>query len=111
MGYSRSNRLISTYGISLADYNKLLNEQNNVCAICGKPPKRVRLAVDHCHANGRVRGLLCFSCNSILGLAYDSVQILNRAVDYMKKHSELDKDWDLDYVAKKLEAYGCQPTR
>lgn len=106
-----SSRLRYNYGISPADYNKLLKEQNNSCAICGKPPEKVRLAVDHNHANRRVRGLLCFHCNTILGHAYDSVKIIKNALDYITKHSEIDSDWDLDSLKGKLEACGIQSIR
>lgn len=56
------------YGITLEDYNQMLDTQNGVCAICGKPPKKNRLAVDHNHITGKVRGLLCATCNKVLGL-------------------------------------------
>ncbi len=64
-----------TYGISLVDYNALAQAQGWVCAICGLDPKVVnadkrrqvhRLHVDHCHATGRIRGLLCNLCNTSL---------------------------------------------
>lgn len=106
MDKSRSSRLMYTYGISSADYDRLLKEQNNSCAICGKPPEKVKLSVDHNHANGRVRGLLCFRCNTLLGLAYDSIQILTNALGYITKHNEIDIDWDVDNLRKKLAACG-----
>jgi len=48
-------------------YAERLKAQGGVCAICGKPPGKTRLALDHCHRTGRVRGLLCWSCNVKLG--------------------------------------------
>jgi hypothetical protein len=66
-------RLISQqYGISAADYKQMLEVQNNKCALCGRGPnerghKRNTLQVDHNHETGKVRGLLCSSCNSRLG--------------------------------------------
>lgn len=97
------SRLIRIYGIGLSEYNKLLREQNNCCAICGKPTK---LAVDHNHVNGRVRGLLCFHCNTILGHAYDSIYILKKAADYMEKHSRIDSDDDPKILVEKLKDLG-----
>jgi len=47
-----------------------------------------RLAVDHCHVSGKIRGLLCFHCNSSLGKMKDSVEILQNAIDYLKKNRE-----------------------
>lgn len=58
------------YGITLADYERMFEEQKGLCAICGtdKPsPKRKNFAVDHCHSSGVVRGLLCIACNSNVG--------------------------------------------
>lgn len=49
--------------LTVDDYDLLLKRQGGVCAICGKPPKKTRLAVDHDHKTGKVRGLLCFYCN------------------------------------------------
>jgi hypothetical protein len=54
------------YGISRADYAALLTQQGGVCAICAKPSEKT-LCVDHCHATGKVRGLLCRQCNFALG--------------------------------------------
>lgn len=80
------------YGISLEDYNSLFTKQHGVCAICLCPETRVdirtgrimALSVDHCHTTGKVRGLLCFKCNGILGWAKDNPVILNRAAAYLE---------------------------
>jgi hypothetical protein len=87
----RDNNLRSKYGISLADYNQMLAEQDGVCAICslpervkhGKSGKTAPLAVDHCHDTGRVRGLLCFSCNVALGKFNDDHTLVNKALNYL----------------------------
>jgi ribosomal protein S27AE len=64
----RNTYLLRTYNISDQDYRQLLHNQNGVCAICGRPPKRgTRLHVDHDHTGLRVRGLLCTGCNTRLG--------------------------------------------
>jgi hypothetical protein len=58
--------LIQKYGITAAEYDSLFAAQGGKCAICDRPPKRIRLAVDHDHkGSGResVRGLLCMMCN------------------------------------------------
>ena len=66
--------LRSHYRISLEQFNLLLDTQGHACAICGEPPKAGRyLEVDHCHTTGRVRALLCGSCNSKVG-AYESIR-------------------------------------
>jgi len=73
------------YGINLDMYNEMLEKQNGVCAICGhpQPPQFFRLAVDHCHKTGKVRGLLCQSCNGMLGLAKDNIEVLAEAIEYL----------------------------
>ena len=67
--------LMETFGITLGQYDKLFENQNGVCAICGKPEKAKskygfvrRLAVDHNHKTGKIRSLLCGTCNQDLGV-------------------------------------------
>lgn len=85
-----------TFGISLEKYQQMLSEQNNVCAICGQPELAKRngkirwLAVDHCHDTKRVRGLLCGSCNPMIGYAKDRVEILERAIKYLNSHKGVE---------------------
>lgn len=65
---SREYHLRSKYGLEPDDYDRLLAQQNGVCAICEHPEKiRTSLSVDHDHETNEVRGLLCFNCNSSLG--------------------------------------------
>ena len=70
------------YGMSLEDYDVLLARQGGVCAICKRPSERP-LFVDHCHATGKVRGLLCHSCNSALGFYQDDPNLTRAATDYL----------------------------
>lgn len=74
----------------------MLSIQGGVCAICKKPerhrsngPKVKRLAVDHDHTTGEVRGLLCNNCNRALGLFGDDVTALQAAIDYLSRVGEL----------------------
>lgn len=66
-----NTRLLYLYGIDEAQYKALLKQQNGRCAICNKKPSQngfyKRISVDHSHETGRVRGLLCSSCNPKLG--------------------------------------------
>jgi hypothetical protein len=74
------------YNITLDFYNSMLSTQKNVCAICGGnhiQKNRKYLYVDHCHKTGKVRGLLCMKCNSLLGYANDNVDILKSSIDYL----------------------------
>lgn len=83
----RAARLLKTYGITLDDYNEMFVEQQGCCKICGTSQSELKhnLSVDHCHITGKVRGLLCNDCNLILGNAYDSIDILQSAIKYLKK--------------------------
>jgi hypothetical protein len=71
------------YGLSSEDYYLLVAKQEGRCFICGRLPGKRRLAVDHCHATGRVRGLLCMDCNQFIGHIKDSVEAARRVVDYL----------------------------
>jgi hypothetical protein len=78
--------LIKAYGIKSKEYNKLLEKQNGCCAICKKPQESFKrmLSVDHDHTTGKIRGLLCYRCNSALGFLCDSVDMLNVAIKYLE---------------------------
>jgi hypothetical protein len=74
------------YGITVEDYNRMLTAQAGLCLICLRRPRgrhRTKLCVDHCHATGQVRGLLCSSCNSAIGRLLDDPAYLRRAVQYL----------------------------
>ena len=71
------------FGITQADYDAILEMQRGGCAICGKPPGTISLHVDHDHATGEVRGLLCVGCNNALGQFHDDRELLARASDYI----------------------------
>lgn len=77
-------RTEKVYGLSPEQYAALLALQGGRCAICRQRPKSKRLAVDHDHKTGAVRGLLCGRCNhELLGAGFDSVDVLAAAVDYL----------------------------
>lgn len=78
--------LLNKYNLTVEDYNLLLEKQNNLCAICGgiSNGRWNCLFVDHCHKTGRVRGLLCFKCNTAIGMLDDNTDSLNRAIEYLK---------------------------
>lgn len=81
----RNNALKSIYGISSADYSVMLEKQHGVCKICnGSCTSGRRLAVDHCHVTGKVRGLLCSRCNTSIGKFEDSVDLLKSAIAYLE---------------------------
>lgn len=74
-----------TFGVDDSTYQGMLESQQGVCAICKGTNKNGKaLAVDHNHATGDIRGLLCISCNTALGKFRDSEELLLRAINYLK---------------------------
>ena len=88
--YKRQERkynLKKRYGISLEEYENLLEAQQFKCKICGTTEAGNRhgtMVVDHHHESGQVRGLLCHNCNVMLGHAKDNVLTLSGAIDYLR---------------------------
>lgn len=75
--------LSTKYGLKIADYDALLRSQDGVCAVCRQPPKPGRrLHVDHDHATGAVRALLCSPCNAALGLMDENPLFLHDLANY-----------------------------
>ena len=85
---SRKSQLKSKYGITDEDYLCMFLQQECKCAICGNVQKTRKLAVDHDHKTGKVRALLCHNCNVLLGHAKDDIEILKKAISYLKEHNE-----------------------
>jgi hypothetical protein len=69
-------------------YKNMLEAQGGGCAICGATSgigkRKERLAIDHCHEQNCIRGLLCHRCNTAIGLMRDNVDVLQRAAEYLK---------------------------
>lgn len=79
----REGHLRRTHGITQADYDAMFQAQKGRCKICGRrPAKGKSLHIDHDHVTGRIRGLLCSSCNHALGLFAESPERLRRAAEY-----------------------------
>lgn len=83
------NNSLRKYGVSGEEYESLLSYQNGVCAICGKPPEKKKLGVDHDHVSNRIRGLLCKRCNSTLGLVNDDVRLLDALKEYLERQHQI----------------------
>jgi len=86
--------------VSKKEYLELLNEQKELCKICGLPETskstrpdsqkiNKRLAIDHCHKTNKIRGLLCHKCNGMIAFAKDSIDILQSAINYLKSDCSL----------------------
>lgn len=88
----RENHLKRKYGLTLADWNLLLKDQNNSCAICqntfilDNPKHKLFPRVDHNHQTGKIRGLLCNACNTVLGFFKEDITVLSRAQHYITRN-------------------------
>ena len=88
----REYRFKKLYNLTIDQYNTMLKQQNYCCAVCKKHESefKYKLRVDHCHTTGKVRELLCNSCNVLLGHAKESINNLNNAIGYLIKHNKKD---------------------
>lgn len=89
--YDPARYLGERHGLTLAEYNALLEAQGGLCAICRQPETwtrngvPVRLAVDHNHRTGLRRGLLCRRCNQVLGRMLDDPTLFEAAAEYLRR--------------------------
>jgi len=84
-GKRKNKALKANYGITLDDYNAMWANQKESCAICfTKETKGRGFHVDHDHATGKVRGILCNQCNLALGHFEDDIQRMELAIKYLK---------------------------
>jgi len=84
----RDTNLRQNYrGFSSQDYETLFVKQGGACAVCGRQAKQ-HLHIDHDHAAGAVRGLLCGDCNTALGHLHDSPEIIGKLLQYITRQSE-----------------------
>lgn len=83
----RNRMLLKTYGITIEDYERMLEEQKHCCAGCGTHQLELntKLNVDHNHDTGEIRGLLCGNCNRALGLVKDNTNTLKSLINYLEK--------------------------
>jgi hypothetical protein len=88
-GIARNWSIKKKFGINLTEYNRMLAAQGSVCAICFTKPnlRHANLAIDHDHATGKIRALLCARCNTAIGHLMDSPTVVESAVAYLRKHS------------------------
>jgi sulfur transfer complex TusBCD TusB component (DsrH family) len=81
---------VALYGLTLEQYDAMVIEQNGVCAICKQSETvsiKKNMCIDHDHKTGKVRQLLCDKCNRGIGYFNESIDALEQAVLYLKKHS------------------------
>ena len=84
----RRHNLKKAYGLTIDDYNLLLDKQQKRCALCRRLQSQFkkRFAVDHDHTTNKNRGLLCQDCNTGLGLLQDNPRLLRKAAEYIKEY-------------------------
>lgn len=82
----KTNHLKRKYGITIDEWRLLFESQGKVCAICKcQEPCKMGWATDHCHTTGKIRGVLCYSCNWGLGHFKDNILALEEASRYLRK--------------------------
>lgn len=80
----RRNKTLKKYGLTKDGYNLMYTEQDGCCKIC---KTNINLCVDHNHDTGKVRGLLCNKCNVGLGCFIDDIELLEKAIEYLKSNN------------------------
>ena len=90
--YRKQDLLLQRYGIDKVTYMLMLKSQNGVCAICNKSEtvkdcnNNIRpLSVDHNHLTGKIRGLLCYYCNTMVAYIENSPQLVEIITKYLKE--------------------------
>jgi hypothetical protein len=88
----RAGHLKRKYGITIEQYDAMLEAQGGGCFICGRPPREdISLHVDHDHFTGQVRGILCFRCNNALADFQEDPILLAKAAAYLERQAHADE--------------------
>src|SRR5205085_1356767 len=85
---NRKRHPLKRFGLERAEYERLLAGFGSTCGICSNPETqrhKKTLSLDHCHKTGVIRGALCSRCNTLLGWAGDSPELLEKAAKYLRK--------------------------
>jgi hypothetical protein len=86
----REIHLRNKFGLTVEQYKQMLERQGGGCAICQSPPTAgISLHVDHDHATGEIRGLLCVRCNNGIGLFRESAELFRSAAKYVVADAKL----------------------
>jgi hypothetical protein len=85
---SKKYNCLRRHGMTLEEWKELYLEQDKCCAICGVYMEEKDAFIDHNHANGKNRELLCRHCNTGLGFFKDSIPTLEKAIEYLRKHND-----------------------
>jgi hypothetical protein len=96
---NRDGYLLKRYGMTAEEYSILREQQNYRCLICDLHEDEVlsvgkhshtKLYVDHDHTTSKVRGLLCQSCNTLLGNAKDNISLLYKSIEYLERNKHVE---------------------
>jgi hypothetical protein len=88
----RRSHLKRKYGMTLEEYDAMLEAQGGGCFICSRPPREdISLHVDHDHSTGKVRGILCFCCNNALADFREDPALLAKAAAYLSWHANQEE--------------------
>ena len=82
----KKRNLARRYNLSLEEYEEIVSLQKQKCLLCEIETEK--LAVDHCHQTGKVRGLLCHNCNTSICLLKEDIKTLFKIIEYLQKHKE-----------------------
>jgi hypothetical protein len=87
----RRGYFLNKFGLTLEDYQKMKQEQNNQCGLCGYTlsDEYAKCRVDHDHRTGKIRSIVCCKCNNGLGMFADDIALLEKAIAYIKRHREI----------------------
>lgn len=77
---ARAQRLWSKFRLRPDDWEKLFNSQNRECAICGVKEAK-KFVVDHCHKSGKIRGILCSKCNTMIAFLGDNAESIENRIE------------------------------
>lgn len=95
---SRYKDVLNKHKISSNQYKEIFEEQNGLCAICNLEETKksrtagnvCRLALDHNHSTGKIRGLLCHHCNAAIGHLKEDIELLQSAIRYLESHKHIE---------------------
>ena len=88
----RKSYLKRKYGMTMEQYEAMLEAQGGGCFICGRPPRQdISLHVDHDHSTGAIRGILCFCCNNALADFQEDPMLLRKAIGYLDREDHAEE--------------------
>lgn len=86
----RSYNRLKKYGVSQAEYDQMFENQEGKCLGCNRHQSKLtrNLCVDHCHTSGKIRGLLCYKCNSAIGYMEENIDTMHNLIKYLIEHQK-----------------------